>query len=158
MRKRVIGSNPQATPNAAAHQSWLDLENMATVEVTSEEKEFPIESALLTAEKKGWRAAVPGPQTIRLLFDQPQRLTRIWLSFEDRTTRTQEFVLRYSADEGASFRDIVRQQWNFNAADGAREIEDYSVELSSVAVLELVIVPDISKGPARASLLSLRLA
>ena len=158
MRKRVIGSSPQTAPHAAANQSWLDLEGVATVEVTSEEKEFPIESALLAGDQKGWRAAVPGPQTIRMLFDRPQRLTRIWLSFEDATTRTQEFVLRYSADAGASFRDIVRQQWNFNAADGAREMEDYSVELPNVTVLELVIVPDISKGPARASLLSLRLA
>jgi hypothetical protein len=55
-------------------------------------------------------------------------------------------------------RDIVRQQWNFAAPDATREVEDYAVELSAVAVLELTIVPDTSGGPALASLLSLRLA
>ena len=39
-----------------------------------------------------------------------------------------------------------------------REIEEYHVELSEVTVLELVIVPDISRGAARASLKSLRVA
>ena len=109
MRKRVIASVPQRSQLADPTQRWLDLESMAMVEVTSEEKEFPIESALLPGEQRGWRAAVPGSQTVRLLFDQPQRLTRICLSFEERqTTRTQEFVLRFSSDAGDSFRDIIR--------------------------------------------------
>jgi hypothetical protein len=159
MRKRMIASIPKDLPVAVATQQWLDLESMAVVEVTSEEKEFPIESALLPGEQPGWRAATAGAQTIRLLFDQPQRLTRIWLSFEDKqTTRTQEFVLRYSSRAGNSFRDIVRQQWNFAAPDATREVEDYAVELSDVTALELTIVPDTSRGPACASLLALRLA
>ena len=39
-----------------------------------------------------------------------------------------------------------------------REIEEYHVQLSDVTVLELVIVPDISRGAARASLKSLRVS
>jgi len=31
--------------------------------------------------------AEPGPQIIRLLFDQPQKLKRIWLVFEETETR-----------------------------------------------------------------------
>ena len=58
-----------------------------------------------------------------------------------------------------SFREIVRQQWNFSPPDTTRETEEYRVELSDVTVLELVIVPDKSRGvAARASLKSLRLA
>jgi len=38
------------------------------------------------------------------------------------------------------------------------EVEEYRVELSDVRVLELVIVADISRGSARASLKSLRLS
>jgi hypothetical protein len=38
-----------------------------------------------------------------------------------------------------------------------REVEEYQVDLSDVTVFELVIVPDISRGSARASLKSLRL-
>ena len=37
-------------------------------------------------------------------------------------------------------------------------MEDYTVELPDVTVLELIIVPDKSGGAARASLASLRLA
>jgi hypothetical protein len=93
---------------------WLDLERAAAVVVTSEEENFPVESALVSGETQGWRAAIPGTQTIRLVFDQPQRLKRIALVFEEHETkRTQEFVLRWSSDGGCSFREIVRQQWNF---------------------------------------------
>jgi len=108
---------------------------------------------------RGWRAADSGTQTIRLIFDEPQRLTRIALVFEEtETERTQEFVLRWSPDGGRSFREIVRQQWNFSSPSTMREVEEYRVELSGVAVLELVIVPDISRGAARTSLTSLRLS
>jgi hypothetical protein len=126
---------------------------MTSVEVTSEEKGYPIESALLGGENRGWRAANPGTQTIRLIFDEPQNLRRIWLVFEDsENTRTQEFVLRWSPDDGNSFREIVRQQWNFSPPDSVREMEDYAVELPAVTALELIIVPDKSDGAARASL------
>jgi hypothetical protein len=67
------------------------------VEVTSEDKEFPVESAFISGDARGWCAAEPGSQTIRLVFDHPQRLKRISLVFEEReTARTQEFVLRWS--------------------------------------------------------------
>ena len=157
MRKRTVTPTP-----TTAHplEDWLDLESRATVEVTSEDKDFPIESSLSTIEPKpGWRAAQPGAQTIRLVFDEPQHLKRISLAFEENEmTRTQEFVLRVSSNPGGPFREIVRQQWNFSSSASSREIEEYSVDLSNVALLELRIVPDISGGAARASLKSLRLS
>jgi F5/8 type C domain-containing protein len=157
MRKRQISPTPQRVPSSG--QTWLDVEHTALVEVTSEENSYPIESALLGAGNQGWRAANPGTQTIRLIFDEPQKLRRIWLVFEDsENTRTQEFALRWSPDTGHSFREIVRQQWNFSPPESVREIEDYAVELPAVKVLELIIVPDKSGGAARASLASLRLA
>jgi hypothetical protein len=73
-------------------------------------------------------------------------------------TRTQELVLRASSNPGGPFREIVRQQWNFSSPASSREIEEYSVDLSNVALLELTIVPDISGGATRASLKSLRLS
>lgn len=109
--------------------------------------------------RQGWRAAEPGAQTIRLLFDEPQELKRISLVFEENEmTRTQEFILRASTSHGRPFREIVRQQWNFSPPTSTREIEEYRVELSDVTALEHKIVPDISGGTARASLKSLRLA
>ena len=96
-------------------ENWLDLEHAAVVEVSSEETDFPVEAALVFGEKQGWRAAETGPQTIRLLFDQPQRIKRIALVFEeDETIRTQEFVLRWSPASQEWLREIVRQQWNFS--------------------------------------------
>jgi hypothetical protein len=156
MRKNLIPPIPQTAP--APDESWMELDKAAVVEVTSEEKEYPVESALVPGETQGWRAADSGSQTIRLLFDKPQRLTHISLVFEEtEAERTQEFVLRWSQDGGRSFREIVRQQWNFSPPETTREIEEYQVQLSDVTVLELVIVPDISRGAARASLKSLRL-
>lgn len=157
MRKRVI--KPAVREVATADQEWLDVEQLARVEVTSEDAAHPVESALVPGDEGGWRAAQPGEQTLRLAFDEPQRLTRVWLLFiEPDTARTQEFVLRWSPDGGRSFREIVRQQWNFGPPETIREAEDYRVDLSGVTVLELTIVPDKSGGEARASLAQCRVA
>jgi hypothetical protein len=157
MRKRLIPESSDTARSSA--EDWLDVERTAVVEVTSEDKDYPVESAFSLTDAGGWRAAAPGTQTIRLVFDQPQRLKRISLVFEENEmARTQEFVLRWSSDAGDSFREIVRQQWNFSPPETVRESEEYQVELSSVAVLELIIVPNISGGMARASLKSWRVA
>jgi hypothetical protein len=157
MRKRQMTPIPLDVPSR--DEGWLDLDRLAVVEFTSEDKDYPVESALVARGTGGWRAADSGTQTIRLLFDKPQRLTRILLAFEEtETQRTQEFVLRCSPDGGRSFREIVRQQWNFSPPDTIREVEEYQVELADVTVLELVIVPDISRGSGHASLKSLRLS
>jgi hypothetical protein len=157
MRKRVITPSPKDAPHS--DEGWLDLDGAAVVEVTSEEKEYPVESALISGETRGWHASDSGTQTIRLIFDHRQRLSRISLAFEEtETKRTQELVLRCSPDGGRSFREIVRQQWNFSPPNSIREIEEYRFELPDVTVLELVSVPDISGGSARASLKSLRLS
>ena len=157
MRKRLITPIPQAA--GALNEGWIDLDGAAVAEVTSEEKEYPVESALISGDTRGWRAAEPGSQTIRLIFDQAQSLRRISLVFEENESeRTQEFVLRWSPDGGRSFREIVRQQWNFSPPNSVRQVEEYQIELSDVTALELVIVPDISGGAARASLKSLRVS
>ena len=137
----------------------MDVDRIASVEVSSEESDHPIESALLLEGKGGWRASNPGVQAIRLIFDESQKLRRISLVFEDtENSRTQEFALRRSPDIQYSSREIVRQQWNFSSPDSVRETEDYPVELSEVKVLALEIVPNKSGGQIRASLESLRLA
>ena len=157
MRKRIIGNGPGEV--AAAEPDWMDLEHLAQVEITSEEVDYPIESALIPRMGPGWRAAQPGEQMIRLQFDEPLRIKRIRLVFhEDEQERTQEFILRWSSDGGQSYREIVRQQYNFSPPGAERELEDYEVDLDGVTVLELRILPDIDGGSARASLVQLRLA
>ena len=152
MRKRVIRSG---APEAG---EWLPVEELASIEITSEDPAAPIEAAL-RGKPPRWRAAEPGPQTIRLIFDRPQTLRRIRLvCLEPELVRTQELVLRWSRDEARSAGEVVRQQWNFSPAGATREVEDYRVELAEVKVLALEVVPSIGGGPARASLAELRLA
>ena len=154
MRKRIIAAVEAGTSAPAGE--WLDLGRVAEVEITSEDPQHSIESALLPGL---WRAAGGGVQTIRLLFAEPVRLRRIWLRFVDGASqRTQEFVLRWAPDRGSSFREIVRQQWNFSPQGATSETEDYRVDLSGVAVLELRINPDVSGGETPASLAALRLS
>mgnify|MGYP001820014669 FL=1 len=158
MRKRIIQQDTQgASPDE--DQDWLDLEHLVQVELTSEDPEYPIESALTVNSGPGWRAQQAGQQTIRLLFDKPQSIKHIKLVFEeDERARTQEFTLHWSSDSAASRREIVRQQYNFSPPSVNRECEDYAVNLDGLTLLELSIIPDISGGETRASLAQLRLA
>jgi hypothetical protein len=158
MRKRITNEGSQEAPRADS-QHWLDLEHLVQVELTSEDAEHPIESALKMNTGSDWRAQQPGKQTIRLLFDKPHRIRRIQLVFqEDELERTQEFVLRWSPGGEASCREIVRQQYNFSPPGITRELEDYVVDLDGLTMLELSIIPDISTGKTCASLAQLRLA
>ncbi|MBZ5688035.1 MAG: carbohydrate-binding protein [Acidobacteriia bacterium] len=157
MRRRLI--TPTSETVRSSVEGWLDVERAAVVEFTSEDNDYPVDCAFISGESRGWRAAAPGSQTIRLVFDQPQRLKHISLVFEENEiARTQEFVLRWSPDAGSLFREIVRQQWNFSPPGNNSEVEDYQVELSNVTVLELIITPNMSGGDARASLKSMRLS
>jgi hypothetical protein len=156
MRKRMIDSNETSLRSAPI--AWLRLEEIATVELTSEDPDHLIESALQPHRGSGWRAALRGPQVIRIRFDEPQSVRRIELEFNEAATqRTQEYVLRWSNDLGKSFREIVRQQFNFSSPDATREVEFHDVELRDVTSLELRVTPDIERGQALASLTQLRL-
>ena len=90
MRKRVITPTPETVRSHA--EGCLDVERAAVVEVTSEDKNYPIEAAFASDKTEGWRAAGPGSQTIRIVFDQPQKLKHISLVFEENElARTQLF-------------------------------------------------------------------
>jgi hypothetical protein len=155
---RKILAPMKAGPSSAA-ANWLDVEQVAEAELTSEDAAHPIESALRPGEGPGWLAAEAGTQVIRLHFDVPQHFRRIRLVFHERdAARTQEFALRWSADRGQSYRELVRQQFNFSPPGTTLEIEDYAVDLGGVSSLELSIVPNLGGGEHRASLAEWRLA
>ena len=157
MRKRIVTHGTQAV--APPDGDWLDLENLAQAELTSEDASHPTESALKPAVGSGGPAAEPGQHTVRLLFDKPLQVKRIHLQFhEGKQQRTHEFLLRWSSDGGRSYHEILRQQYNFSPPNDTREIEDYEVDLVGLRVLEIIIFPDISGGCARASIAELRLA
>lgn len=157
MRKQIVSLESRS--GIEMEKEWLDLGDLAQVELNSEEPGHPIESALKPDGGSGWRAAEPGPQVIRLLFDRPLAIRRVYLLIEERErARTQELVLRWSQDQGRSYRELVRQQYNFAPPGTLSEEEDYTVNLTGVTALELEIVPDLGGSPARASLARLRLA
>jgi len=156
MRKIIKISETEGSPE---NGTWLDLRTTARVEVSSEDWRFPIESAFTEGDKRGWRAAERGKQTITLFFDEPPRIRRISLRFiELETERTQQFTLHWSKNKTDALRPLFQQQWNFSPNGSTSQSEDYAVDLDGVWMLRLVIDPDISKGPAMASLASWRLA
>ena len=157
MRKKIVSPNSHTATSVDHH--WLDLQQVAKVELTSEDAAYPIEAALTPSNETGWRAAQPGEQTIRFLFDEVQKVKRIQLRFHEKhQARTQEFVLRWSPDAGTSYREIVRQQYTFSPSGTTDEVEEYTVDLTGVTILELRIIPDIGGGEARASVAQICIA
>jgi len=145
IRKQVLKNTP------VRRGPWLDLESLATFEISSEDAEYPIEGALRDDEKS-WRAAEDGKQTIRINFDSPQIVSRIALRFEENNVaRTQQFILLWRSFRESNWREIVRQQFNFGPPHTTTEREEYNVSLNDVITIELKIVPDIN-GKGRASL------
>ncbi len=137
----------------------MDLGQIATVEVTSDDPDFPVESVFSSDGAPGWRASQSGEQQIRLIFDQPLAVHRIQLHFlEPERERLQEFTVRWLAVDGGQPKEIVRQQWNFNPAGSTSELEDYEVNVDGVSALELVIQPDLTHHQAMATLAAWRVA
>lgn len=158
MRKRIVGPN-RVHRQSKSDRTWLDLEQIATVEVTSEDPGFPIESVFSPQEGSGWRASEKGEQQVRIIFDQPLSVHRIQLGFVEREfERTQEFIIRWSAAAGGPTKEIVRQQWNFSPAGSTSEVEDFDVSLDGVSVLELVIKPNLTRKETPATLAFWRVA
>jgi len=156
MRKIVKSADLQSGTEKAP---WLDVGAIAQVEVTSEDSQYPIESAFAEGNIGGWRASEQGKQTIKLFFDEPQQIRRIWLQFvEGAKERTQQFTLQWSKDKTDALRPLFQQQWNFSPSGSTSQIEDYKVQLDGVWMLQLVIDPDISRGTAVATLEKWRLA
>jgi len=156
MRKRVIEQGIDEDANL--EYNWFNLEALARAEISSEADGHPIEAALVPGSESYWQAGTAGEQTLRLLFDEPQHIRVIRLLFQADQDRTQEFVLRWSADAGELYHDIARQQYNFSSPDSTQELETYNVDLQGVTALELSIIPDISGGNARARLCEWRIA
>ena len=157
MRKRIIGSAHVGSEVVPRGDTWLDLEKIATVEVSSEDPRFPVEAIFDPNEDSGWRAAQDGAQLLRIIFDEPTPVHRTRVLFvENEIERTQEFTIRWSPAQGGPTREIVPQQWTFSPEGSTREVEQYDVSLEGVAVLELSIKPDLNAGCGRATLLNWR--
>ena len=161
MRKSLIDTTAPHLP-PASDGAWLDLHQIASVEISSEDPAFSIDDALGSTPGTGWRAAAKGPQLIRLSFDKPIAIRRIHLHFvEPAAERSQEFAIYARSGEG-EMRQVLRQQFSFSPGGSTEEVEDYTVTLDAITLLELRIDPDRAHDPTHsqhyAALKSLRLA
>ena len=77
---------------------------------------------------------------------------------EDAVSRTQELSLSVSEDEGCTYRDLVRQEFNFSPPHTTFEREVWSVAALRVTHLRLEIKPDKAGRVGLATLTSLSLA
>lgn len=156
LRKQIIGTT-SAAPSSTTGE--IDVAAVATVLVTSEAPEHPIDHAFDGSRGPGgtrWVAGEPGEQTIILAFDAPQAIRRVALEVEEPgVVRTQELQLAVSIDGGRTYREVLRQEYNFSPPGTTFEREDWSVNSDAVTHLRLVIRPDKGDKPCRATITSL---
>lgn len=128
---------------AGQHAIWMDVLGKVIVEVSSEDELFPITAALSHDLTNGWRAATTGPQTIRLLFTESQRIEKLRVHVVDRVSeRTQEIRIRAGASIG-TLAEVARWEFAFSPRGNTEEVEEVAVALDDIAVVELRIDPEL---------------
>lgn len=159
MRKQIL---PQRAVESASFEGEIPIADVATVQVTSEVVDHPIDNAFDNRRGPGgsrWIAEGPGEQTVILVFDAPQTIRRISLEVEElAVSRTQELSVSVSSDGGRTYRDLVRQEYHFSPPGTSFEREAWSVAADAVTHLRLAIKPDKGGRVGRATLTSLALA
>jgi len=156
LRKQILKKDP--TPSNP-QPGEKDIGAIATVHVTSEDKNHPIEHAFDAERGPGasrWVAEELGEQRVILAFDVPQAIRKVRLEIEEPdVSRTQELVVTVSCDGGQSFRELVRQEYNFSPSGTTFEVEEWSTKFEGVTHLQLFIKPDKGGRPCRATITSL---
>ena len=158
LRKQIIGVPPSAS---ALVPGRIDIAAVATVLVTSEDPGHPVDDAFDGNGGPGgsrWVAGETGEQAVILAFDAPHSIRRVVLEVEERVVaRTQELHLAASCDGGQTYRELLRQEYNFSPPGTTFEREDWAVAAEGVTHLRLVIRPDKGDKPCRATVTSLAL-
>jgi hypothetical protein len=156
LRKQIIKPSP-APPIPMPGE--IDIAAVAAVLVTSEDPDHPVDHAFDQQRGPGgshWVAGETGEQTLILAFDAPQTIRRILLEVEEPgVVRTQELQLAVSGDGGQTYRELVRQEFNFSPPGTTFESEAWAVTAEGVTHLRLWIKPDKGGKPCRATLTSL---
>ncbi len=154
MRKQVTGG----IEASADGTTWLELEAIAEVVVSSEAPAHPIENALVGPGTVHWQAAVAGASTITLRFDTPMLLTATRLEFaEPAHERSQEWAISAVFADGTA-RELLRQGWNFSPSGSREQREQYTLSTAPVRSLTLWIDPDRGQNRYPATLQAWRLA
>lgn len=91
-------------------------------------------------------------------FREPCRLAQVTMEVEEReVARTQEVQLAVSTDGGLTYRELVRQEFNFSPDGVTWEKETWNVPEDHVTHVKLVIKPDKGRTDCYATLSSLGL-
>ena len=156
LRKHIFREVP---PVLARQPDEKDIASIATVLITSETPEHPIDNVFDDQRGPGgsrWVAAEPGEQTLVLVFDTPQAIRHIRLEVEEQeVSRTQELSLALSRDGGHTYQTLLRQEYNFSPPGTTFEREEWGVTAGGVTHLRLMLRPDKGGKPCRATLTSL---
>jgi hypothetical protein len=156
IRKQVIKA-AAATPVPAPEE--IDIAAVATVQVTSEATDHPVDHVFDGSrgpDGTRWIAGEPGDQTLILAFDAPQAIRRVVLEVEEpEIARTQEVQLSVSVDGGRTYRELLRQEFNFSPPGTTFEREDWAVTMEGVTHLRLWIKPDKGGKTCRGTITSL---
>ena len=153
LRKRIVPD--EAAPPLAA-SIGRDIPALATVLVTSEACGHPIDCAFDGVRGRGasrWIAGQTGEQTLTLAFDAPLSIRKVVVEVEERAVaRTQEIALAVSEDDGHSYRELLRQEYNFSPPGTTFEHEEWSLDIPAATHLRFRIKPDKGGNPCRATL------
>jgi hypothetical protein len=158
LRKQII---KELSADPVIVSGEIEIAAVATVLVTSESPDHPVDLAFDGRGGPGgsrWIAGETGEQELILAFDTPQIIRQIGLEIEEPdVARTQELHLSTSCDGGQTYRELLRQEYNFSPPGTTFEREQWAVTAQGVTHLRLVIKPDKGGKPCRATITSLTL-
>ena len=153
LRKEILRTQQAASRPGA---SEIDIASVATVLVTSEDPEHPIDHAFDGQRGPGasrWIAEQSGTQTVIVAFDAPQAIRSVLVeSYEPEIERTQEMDVSISTDGGSNYRHVLRQEYNFSPPGTSYEREHWSVAIDGVTHVKVTIKPDKGGKASRATL------
>jgi hypothetical protein len=158
LRKQILTTHQTMSGHGAAE---IDIAAVATVLVSSEDPRHPIDHAFDGRRGPGasrWIAAQSGEQTVILAFDTPQTIRKIRVEIEEpEISRTQEMAVSISQDGGQTYRELLRQEYNFSPPGTTLEREEWSIKADAISHLQLRIQPDKGGKIGRATLTTLAL-
>jgi hypothetical protein len=159
LRKQILTTTHPIT--AVRRAAEKDIAAVATVLVTSEDPDHPIDYVFDSQRGPGgsrWIAEQSGEQTLILAFDTPQTIRRVLVEIEEPDiSRTQEMDVSISDDGGQTYRELVRQEYNFSPPGTTLEHEEWPIKADGVSHLRLRIKPDKGGKACRATLTTLAL-
>jgi hypothetical protein len=142
-------------------QGKISIPDTATILVTSERVDHPIDYICDGQRGPGstrWIAEQPGDQTVVLVFDAAQDIHVVSLEIEeDEVSRTQELTLSTSRDGGQTYRELLRQEFNFSPPGTTFEHEEWRLAAKGITHVRLWIRPDKGGRSCYASMTTLAL-